>query len=265
MGNLSKVGRIFYGISIAVIGFLTFYYADFPYMLIPPKHSWIPGLAAIAFISGSLFILAGACIVFGKKARPVSLVLGGVLLMVFCFYFIPYQLIVSPNYMHFGDWENAAKELTLAGGALVIAGCFSERTENPVIRFLDKMIPYGAILFSITIISYGIDHFLYANEAADYVPSWVPYHMFWAYFAGIALLGSGAAIILKINVGLIATLLGTMIFTWFIILHIPRVIVSPSAYLGSEITSAFIALAYSGIAFVIAGASKKDNLKDLSA
>jgi len=48
-----------------------------------------------------------------------------------------------------------------------------------------------------------------------------------------------------------------MIFIWFTVLHIPRVIASPAAYLGSEITSAFIALAYSGIAFVIAGASKK--------
>ncbi len=39
MGNLSAVGRIFYGIGIVGMGFLTIYYADFPYMLIPPKHS----------------------------------------------------------------------------------------------------------------------------------------------------------------------------------------------------------------------------------
>jgi hypothetical protein len=48
-----------------------------------------------------------------------------------------------------------------------------------------------------------------------------------------------------------------MIFIWVIILHIPRVVVSPVAYIGSEVTSALIALAYSGIAFVIAGATKK--------
>ena len=52
-----------------------------------------------------------------------------------------------------------------------------------------------------------------------------------------------------------------MIFTWFIILHIPRVIASPVAYIGSEVTSAFIALAYSGIAFAIAGAIKRRQTK----
>jgi len=255
MRNLSNVGRIFYGIAIAGIGFLTIYYSDFPYMLLPPKHSWITGLVMLVYISGVMLMLAGACIVFEKKVRPISLLLGSVLLLIFCFYFIPYEFLVSSNYMHFGDWENSAKELALSSGALVIAGCFSEKSENPLIRFLGKLIPFGAILFSITIISFGVDHFLFAKEAADYVPSWVSYHLFWIYFTGTALIGSGLAIILKIKSGLVATLLGTMIFTWFIILHIPRVIASPSAYMGSEVTSALLALAYSGIAFIIAGAS----------
>jgi uncharacterized membrane protein len=257
MGNLSGPGRIFFGIAITGIGFLTIYYRDFPYMLIPPKHSWIPGLVILAYISGAMLICAGLCIVFEKKIRPASLLLGTVLLLIFCFYFIPYQFMVSSNYMHFGDWENAAKELTLSAGAFVMAGCFSKKNENPLTRFLSKLIPLGTILFSITIISFGVDHFLFAKEAADYVPSWVPYHLFWMYFCGAALLGSGLAILLKIKPGAAAALLGTMIFIWFIILHIPRMIVSPAAYMGSEVTSALIALAYSGIAFVIAGTAKK--------
>ena len=92
--------------------------------------------------------------------------------------------------------------------------------------------------------------------AADYVPSWIPFHLPWLYFTGAALLGSGVAIILKIKRGLIAALLGTMIFIWFIILPMPRVIASPAVDMGDEITSAMLVLAYSGIAFVIAGSNK---------
>jgi hypothetical protein len=257
MSHLTKIGRIFYGTSIGVLGFLTIYYNDFPYMLIPPEHIWMKGLVIFAYISGALLFLAGACIVFEKKARPISLLLGAVLLLVFCFYFIPYEFISSTNYMHFGEWENAAKELALAGGAFVIAGCFSNNGESGLIRFLQKLVPLGTILFSLTIISFGMDHFIYAKEASDYIPSWVPNHLFWMYFTGSALLGSGIAIILKIKPGIVAALLGTMIFIWFIILHIPRVIVSPSADMGGEVSSAFLALAYCGIAYVIAGSTKK--------
>jgi UPF0716 family protein affecting phage T7 exclusion len=69
-------------------------------------------------------------------------------------------------------------------------------------------------------------------------------------------MGSGIAIIFKIWPGFIATLLGVMIFIWFIILHIPRVMTSTVADITGEVTSAFLALAYSGIAFVIAQANK---------
>ncbi|HMI64090.1 MAG TPA: hypothetical protein VK518_24405 [Puia sp.] len=250
MGNLSNIGRIFYGIAIAAMGIQTIYYSDFPYMLIPPGHSWISGHVVFVYVSGALLILAGACIVFEKKALPISLLLGAMLLLIFCFYFIPYELLVSPNYMHFGAWENAAKELALSSGAFIIAGCYSNRNEPPLIRFLRKLIPFGTILFPLTIISFGINHFLYAKEAADYIPSWIPNHMFWIYFAGVALLGAGIAIILKIKIRLFATLLGTMIFIWFIILHIPKAISAPIADKGGEVSSAFLALAYCGIAFV---------------
>jgi len=256
MGNLSDVGRIFYGTSIAGMGCLTIYYDDFPYMLIPPNHSTIHGLEMLAYISGTMLILAGMCIVFEKRTRLIALLLGGVLLLIFCFYYIPYEFIKTSNYMHAGEWENAEKEFALSCGAFVIAGCFSTKNENALTTFLTKLIPFGTIFFSITMISFGIDHFLYTKDVADYIPSWVPNHIFWTYFAGVALIGSGVTIILKIKLRLIATLLGTMIFIWFIILHIPKAIASPFAAMGDEVTSTFLALAYSGIAFVISGLAK---------
>ena len=257
MGNLFNIGRIFYGVAMVAIGFGIIYYHDFPYWLIPPKHGWIPGIAIVAYIFGSLFVFTGACIVFEKKTRTVSLLTGTVLLLVFCFYFIPYQFMASSRYMHLLQWENAEKELAFCSGTFVIAGCYSETNEKPFYLFLGKLIALGPILFSIPIISFGIFHFLYAKDVADYVPAWVPARLFWAYFCGAALIGSGLAIILKIKSVQAATLLGIMIFIWVIILHIPRVVVSPVAYMGSEVTSALIALAYSGIAFVIAGTTKK--------
>jgi len=62
---------------------------------------------------------------------------------------------------------------------------------------------------------------------------------------------------------LIAALPGTMIFVWFIILHVPRVIASPFADIGDEVTSAFLALAYSGMLLSWPGLSK-DSLKKVS-
>ena len=253
MRNLSNIGRIFYGMAIAGLGLQTIYYDDFPYMLIPPKHSWIPGVSLVAYITGAILILSGAGVLFKWRGRTISFILGIVLLMIFCFYHVPHQIIATSDYMNFGSWENAEKELALSAGAFVVAGCFLIDDETSFTRFLTKLISLGTIVFSITMIIFGTDHFLYARNVADYIPSWVPNKMFWTYFAGTALICSGVAMVLKIQLRLFATLLGTMIFIWVIILHIPKVIATPSADMGSEATSAFLALAYNGITYAIAG------------
>lgn len=246
MGNLAKTGSIFYGTAIAVMGMLTIYYNNFPYMLLPQGHARSPWLVVI---SGIVLILAGACFISGKKAKQASLLFGGLLLAIFCFYYVPYQFFISHNYQSFGEWENAEKELALAGGALAIAGRFPRKNKNIILRL-------GAILFAVTIVCFGTLHFLFAKEASTLVPAWIPGHLFWIYFAGVALLGSGIAIILKIKTRLAAILLGAMVLIWFIILHMPRVIVSQPADRPDEIASAFLALAYSGTAWVIAGSSE---------
>ena len=242
---------------MAEIGLQTIYEHNFPYMLTPPNHSWVPGFGIVAIVFGALLTLAGAGIVFQKMTRQISLLLGAALLLVFCCWFVPYQFIMNPNYLHLGEWENAEKELALAGGAFVIAGCFTGKSEGPLFKFLGRLAPTGAILFAITMVSFGILHFLFATQVTGFVPSWIPFHLFWIYFAGVALIGSGVAIILRIKVPLIASLLGLMIFIWVVSLHIPRVIAAAPADRGGELTSAIIALAYSGIAFVIAGNARR--------
>ena len=120
------------------------------------------------------------------------------------------------------------------------------------IGLLEKISPYGRIMFAITMTSFGLSHFYYTKTVQDMVPEWIPSHLFWTYFAGIALMGSGIAIILNFRVQLIGNLLGIMILLWFICLHIPGALASPLTDNGNQVTSAFSALAFSGIAFVIA-------------
>ena len=238
MGILSNIGRVFFGVSIAALGVSTIYYHDFPYFLVPPKHSWLNDHVFIIYLCGALLLLAGAAIALGRRTVPVALVLGTVFLLVFLFYFVPYELVSSPNHLHFGDWENSAKELALGAGAFVMAG---RRV--------------GFVLYSLTIISFGVDHWLYAHEAVGYMPVWVGHPVTWLYITGTALLGAGLAILLNFRVRLFATLLGAMIFIWVIILHIPYTVASNIAVDGGELVSAFLALACCGIAFAIAGAS----------
>jgi uncharacterized membrane protein YphA (DoxX/SURF4 family) len=256
MRNLSNIGRIFFGIALIGTGFPAIYFNIYPYYLLPPFQFLTPGATILHYISGAIFVLVGACIVFNKKIRTVSFLFGSVLLLIFCFLYIPYQFI--DKHLQLAEWENAEKELSLAAGAFIIAACFSEKKENPSNPFWRKLMYFASILYAIPIISFGILHFEFAKDVSTMVPTWIPFPVFWTYLAGIGLLGSGISIILKIRTRLILSVLGTIILIWFLILHLPGVFTSSLADLGGQVISAFLALAYSGIAFVIAGAGKAD-------
>ena len=119
------------------------------------------------------------------------------------------------------------------------------------------------ILFTAVLIGLAICIVLFSYGAKKKInPSWIPDHIFWTYFTAVSLIGSGVAIILKIRLKAIGILLGTMIFLWFVFLHIPRAIANPFRDKGNEVTSVFEALAFSGIAFIIACEywSKKDSV-----
>jgi hypothetical protein len=165
------------------------------------------------------------------------ILLGGLLFALFLFSYVPYELLVNPDGRQIGAWNNALKELMLSGSAFVIAGVF---------------VPVGRFFYSIMMIVFGIEHFLFAEFVKSLVPGWIPGDLFWTYFAAVALIGAGLAIIFQIKVKLVATLLGIMVFIWFLVLHIPRAVVAQASDMGNELSSVFESLGVSGIAFVIA-------------
>lgn len=249
MHYLVKTGRWFFAIGIAGLAGQQFYYGAFRPLLVPPYFSPFGGESILTYLVSLALVVAAIAIVTGKKAKIASVLLGFLFLALFLFCHVRYECWIDPNSKHIGVWGNALKESAMAGSAFVVAGSFFNR--QPAGKGEKALIPVGSILFSITMIVFGIEHFLYPDFVKTLVPGWIPFNLFWTYFAAVALIGSGLCIVLRIRVKLVATLLGIMIFLWVLVLHIPRAVVAPASDYGNELTSVFEALAFSGIAFLI--------------
>ena len=257
IGALTGISRGFYGIGMAGIGIQQFINSDFRPVIWPPGWpSWVHATPVLPYIVGALLIAAAVFIILNRSVRKISLLLGGFLLVIAIAIQVPYVLWVQPNLAyHLGLWTDPLKELALSGGAFTIAGLYKiERTahrKSNLFTALEKFIPLGSIFFSVTLVTFGIDHFLYTDFVAGLVPSWFADHLFWTYFAGVALISSGVAIILEISIKRVSVLLCIMLFLWLVLLHIPRALHDPHSGQGNEITSVFEALAFSGIALGI--------------
>ena len=93
-------------------------------------------------------------------------------------------------------------------------------------------------------------HFPYAKYVASLIPPWIPAHMFWTYFAAIALIAGGIGVNVPRTARLAATLSGIMLFSWVFLVHIPLAINTRNA---GEISRGFHALSDSAVAFMLAG------------
>jgi uncharacterized membrane protein len=245
---LVPIGRIFYAIGLIGIGIQHFLFADFIPVMLPYWPRWIPGRPFWAYAAGAALIAAGAAILLGIQAGRVAAITGAAILVLVVLDHVPAQLAAGPGQL--AAWTNAFKALTMAGGAWVVAASLEEKWKAA--RPIEVLMPLGRFGLLITVIVFGIDHFLYPAFVATLVPKWIPGAMFWTYFAGVALIAAGTAMILRIQARLASLLLGIMIFLWFVFLHIPRAIADPHSGKGNEWTSVFEALAFSGIAFILA-------------
>jgi uncharacterized membrane protein len=120
---------------------------------------------------------------------------------------------------------------------------------------MNSLVTLGALsapyLIAIPMAIFGVQHFIYLQFVADFIPAWIPWRTFWAMFTGIALIAATVGIVFRILNRWAATLLGTMIFLWVILLHTSRIAARPTDF--GEWRGIFQALAMSGCAFVLAG------------
>lgn len=252
MKKLIRPGQVIFATGIIALGVLQFFAKDF-IVGRPPFVQWasnIPGKVAWAFVSGTLLIIGGLSVIFYKRnASSVCFFIG---IFIFIFSFLSRHLphLFTVTTAQDVIWQiNAYKTLALCGGAFIIAASFHEPLNTMQLRL-------SCILLALFFIISGFAHFKFDDFIINgFIPAYIPFHAFWTYFCGIALIAGGVGLLIKQIKKWAAALTGIMILLWFFLLHIPRASYTPHDY--SEWMGVCESFTFSGILFTLAGLSSK--------
>lgn len=117
-------------------------------------------------------------------------------------------------------------------------------------RGLDKLILFGPLFYAAPLAAFGTEHFTLAKVIASIVPSWVPWHLFWAYFVGACFIAAALSLVTGIQARLAASLLALTFFLFVVLMDVPGWLQSPGNRFG--LTLALRELAFSGGALAMA-------------
>ena len=253
IGALISVGRLFFALALLGLGAECFVYREFVVGRAPPWPDGVPGKLAFVYCSGVVVMLTGVAIIGRRWGRPAALALG---VLVFAWAFVRHLPLVAADSLLAGTWTRAGKALAIFGGAFAIAATLPpipDKTRTGwrhVANATGPFVRLGQISLATYLIIAGSQHFKFTKVVVTLFPAWFPGNtIWWTQLAGTLLITFGIGLMIQRAAAIAGLLTGLMIFSWFWIVHLPRVHKSMS-----DGIALFEALAFSGIALVLAGA-----------
>jgi uncharacterized membrane protein YphA (DoxX/SURF4 family) len=254
---LTWLGRLFIGVSLLAFGVQHFLYSGFigDLGLVP---DWAPAHLFWAWLAGVILILGGLSVLTGKYARPITTLLGFVFLLSA---FLRFTTHIPGMIHNIGDRGVFFELLSCCAGSWMLARTFSGSDPRSGLgSALVSPLALDAVttrlaaparwLFGIAFVVFGSLHLQAPGWIAGLIPHWIPFHLFFTFFTGSALVAAGLAIAAGFWTRLSAALLTLMLFSWVVLVHAPRI--AHALHDGDEWNSGYVCLIMAGFALIVA-------------
>jgi len=237
MTTMLTTGRRIYSAGMIALATLCFISKDFIIGRPPgPINNWLAYSAAV------LVLFAAVLIFIQKRIQEAALFIALLLAALSVGRHLPYFM---------KDWLNALKAFALLGGTFIIAASGAVTTNTR--KYLSCA---GIILLAIFLVACGYAHIKYYDFVTNFIPAYIPFRGFFAYFTATCLIAGGIGICIPYTRKLAALLNAVMLLGWFILLHIPRFMADTSN--ASDRLGLCESFTFAGIFFVLAAISSKN-------
>ena len=114
---------------------------------------------------------------------------------------------------------------------------------------LEKLILLGPIFYAAPLGAFGTEHFTLTSVIASFVPSWMPWHLFWAYFVGACFIAAAFSMVTRIYARLSASLVALTFFLFVLMMDLPGWIQAPHNRIAAALVMRELAFSGGALAF----------------
>lgn len=232
--RVASLGHAVFAAMMIVLGVLGLVQGDFtPTWSGVPKS--VPAREALAYVCAVVSLLTGIGLLWKRTALLSARVLLISLLLWLLLFRLSHFFRDDPPVL---AWWACGDTALMSAAAWVLCVWFAGDARGSRLGFAagDRGLRIARILYGLALIPFGVAHFVYLNDTAPLVPSWLPWHTAWAYFTGGAFIAAGIAALIGVYARLAVTLSVVQMALFTLLIWVPIVVTGhPNAFQWSEL------------------------------
>lgn len=244
--RIASPGHAAFAAIMIALGVLGLIKGDFT-VIWQPVPKGLPGREVLIYLCAAISLASGIGLLFRRTAALAA----RVLLAFFAVWFLLWRVrALFHSTLVDGTW-GCGTSLAMIAGAWVLMAAFATG---------DKGLRIARVLYGLALLPFGYAHFAYLQHTADMVPAWLPWHLGWAYFTGIAFIAAGIAIVFNVYARLAAALSALEMGLFALLVWVPALMAGPlNAFQQGEVVVTF---ALTAAGWVVADSYRENWAKD---
>jgi uncharacterized membrane protein len=215
-----SIGQAVFAVIMIVLGAVGFLHPGLVSLWNPVSIN-VPAHALLAHLIAIISMAAGAGLLFQRLQAMAARVLLTTLLLWLLLLRIP-NFFFEPVFA--ACWSVFPLVLMVAAAWVLYVGCAAEWESIHLSMILgNNGLRIARILYGLSLIFFGIAHFVDVEDTVSLIPHWLPGHLFWAYFTGCAFIAAGVATLIGFCARLAVKLSALQIASFLFLVWIPIV------------------------------------------